>query len=79
MKKLALYAMLTSGLLTLIFAYKVAFVLETDMQFIRASILFFVSEIGLWCLYYIACDYEAIREQDEAKERVLRFFSGNSK
>lgn len=79
MKKLALYAMLTSGLLTLIFAYKVAFVLETDMQFIRASILFFVSEIGLWCLYYIARDYEAIREQNEAKERVIRFFGGNSK
>ena len=79
MKKLALYAMLTSGILTLIFAYKVAFVLETDMQFIRASILFFVSEIGLWCLYYIARDYEAIREQDEAKERVIRFFGGNSK
>lgn len=79
MKKLALYAMLTSGLLTLIFAYKVAFVLETDMQFIRASILFFVSEIGLWCLYYIARDYEAIREQDEAKERVIRFIEENSK
>lgn len=79
MKKLALFAMLTSGLLTLIFAYKVAFVLETDMQFILASILFFVSEIGLWCLYYIARDYEAIREQDEAKERVIRFFSGNRK
>lgn len=79
MKKLALFAMLTSGLLTLIFAYKVAFVLETDMQFILASILFFVSEIGLWCLYYIAHDYEAIREQDEAKERVIRFFGGNSK
>lgn len=79
MKKLALYAMLTSGLLTLIFAYKVAFVLETDMQFIRASILFFVSEIGLWCLYYIARDYEAIREHDEAKERMRRFVEENSK
>lgn len=79
MKKLALYAMLTSTLLTLIFAYKVAFTLETDMQFIRASILFFVSEIGLWCIYYIARDYEAIREQDEAKERVIRFFGGNRK
>nr|DAH87494.1 MAG TPA: hypothetical protein [Caudoviricetes sp.] len=79
MKKLALYAMLTSGLLTLIFAYKVAFVLETDMQFIRASILFFVSEIGLWCLYYIARDYEAIREHDEAKERMRRFIEENSK
>ena len=79
MKKLALYAMLTSGLLTLIFAYKVAFVLETDMQFIRASILFFVSEIGLWCLYYSARDYEAIREHDEAKERMRRFIEENSK
>ena len=79
MKKLALYAMLTSGLLTLIFAYKVAFVLETDMQFIRASILFFVSEIGLWCLYYIARDYEAIREHDDAKERLRQFVEENRK
>lgn len=79
MKKLALYAMLTSGLLTLIFAYKVAFVLETDMQFIRTSILFFVSEIGLWCLYYIARDYEAIREQEEVKKQMIRFVEQNRK
>ena len=79
MKKLALYAMITSGLLTLIFAYKVAFVLETDMQFIRASILFFVSEIGLWCLYYIARDYEAIREQEEVKKQMIRFVEQNRK
>lgn len=79
MKKLALYAMLTSGLLTLIFAYKVAFVLETDMQFIRASILFFVSEIGLWCLYYIARDYEAIREQEDVKKQMIRFVEQNRK
>lgn len=79
MKKLALNAMLTSAILTLIFAYKVAFVLETDMQFIRASILFFVSEIGLWCIYYFARDYKAIREHDEAKERMRRFIEENSK
>lgn len=79
MKKLALNAMLTSGLLTLIFAYKVAFVLETDMQFIRASILFFVSEIGLWCLYYIARDYKAIREQEEVKKQMIRFVEQNRK
>lgn len=79
MKKLALYAMLTSGLLTLIFAYKVAFVLETDMQFIRASILFFVSEVGLWCIYYFARDYEAIREQEEVKRQMIRFVEQNRK
>ena len=79
MKKLALYAMLISTLLTLTYAYKVAFVVETDMQFIRASILFFVSEVGLWCIYYFARDYEAIREHDEAKERMRRFIEENSK
>ena len=79
MKKLALYAMLTSGLLTLIFAYKVAFVLETDMQFIRASILFFVSEVGLWCIYYFARDYETIREQEEVKKQMIRFVEQNRK
>lgn len=79
MKKLALYAMLISTLLTLTYAYKVAFVVETDMQFIRASILFFVSEIGLWCVYYFARDLEAIREHDEAKECMRRFIEENSK
>lgn len=79
MKKLALYAMLISTLLTLTYAYKVAFVVETDMQFIRASILFFVSEIGLWCLYYIARDYEAIREQEEVKKQMIRFVEQNRK
>ncbi|UVK80547.1 hypothetical protein [Escherichia phage vB_EcoM_PD205] len=79
MKKLALYAMLTSALLTLIFAYKVAFTLETDMQFFQASILFFVSEVGLWCIYYIARDYEAIREQEEVKKQMIRFVEQNRK
>lgn len=79
MKKLALYTMLTNALLTLIFAYKVAFVLETDMQFIRASILFFVSEVGLWCIYYFARDYEAIREQEEVKRQMIRFVEQNRK
>lgn len=79
MKKLALYTMLINALLTLIFAYKVAFVLETDMQFIRASILFFVSEVGLWCIYYFARDYEAIREQEEVKRQKIRFVEQNRK
>lgn len=79
MKKLALYAMLISTLLTLTYAYKVAFVVETDMQFIRASILFFVSEIGLWCVYYFARDHETIREQEEVKKRMRRFIEENSK
>ena len=79
MKKLALYAMLISTLLTLTYAYKVAFVVETDMQFIRASILFFVSEIGLWCVYYFARDYEAISEQEEVKRQMIRFVEQNRK
>ena len=79
MKKLALYAMLISTLLTLTYAYKVAFVIETDMQFIRASILFFVSEIGLWCVYYFARDYEAIREKEEVKKQIRLFVEGSRK
>ncbi|WVP99881.1 hypothetical protein UES5b_052 [Escherichia phage UE-S5b] len=79
MKKLALYAMLISTLLTLTYAYKVAFVVETDMQFIRASILFFVSEIGLWCVYYFARDYEAIREKEEVKKQIRLFVEGSRK
>ncbi|AFR51986.1 hypothetical protein ECBP1_0035 [Escherichia phage ECBP1] len=49
------------------------------MQFIRASILFFVSEIGLWCVYYFARDYEAIREQEEVKKQMIRFVEQNRK
>lgn len=79
MKKLALYAMLISTLLTLTYAYKIAFIVETDMQFIRASILFFVSEIGLWCVYYFARDYEAIREKEEVKKQIRLFVEGNRK
>ena len=79
MKKLALYAMLISTLLTLTYAYKVSFVIETDMQFIRASILFFVSEIGLWCVYYFARDYEAIREKEEVKKQIRLFVEGSRK
>lgn len=79
MKKLALYAMLISTLLTLTYAYKIAFVVETDMQFIRASILFFVSEIGLWCVYYFARDYEAIREKEEVKKQIRLFVEGSRK
>lgn len=79
MKKLALYAMLISTLLTLTYAYKVAFIVETDMQFIRSSILFFVSEIGLWCVYYFARDYEAIREKEEVKKQIRLFVEGNRK
>lgn len=79
MKNLALYAMLISTLLTLTYAYKIAFVVETDMQFIRASILFFVSEIGLWCIYYFARDYEAIREKEEVKKQIRLFVEGNRK
>ena len=79
MKKLALYAMLISTLLTLAYAYKIAYVVETDMQFFRASILFFVSEVGLWCIYYFARDYEAIREQEEVKRQMIRFVEQNRK
>lgn len=79
MKKLALYAMLISTLLTLTYAYKIAYVVGTDMQFIRASILFFVSEIGLWCIYYFARDYVAIREQEEVKKQIRLFVEGNRK
>lgn len=79
MKKLALYSMLISVLLTLTYAYKIAFVVETDMQFIRASILFFVSEIGLWCVYYFARDLEAILEREEVKRQMIRFVEQNRK
>lgn len=78
MKKLAIQAMIVSIILVLEFVFSLhnAQSLE-EMFFVVAR--FSACTLGLWCAYYYARDYVAIKEQDEAKERVIRFFSGNSK
>lgn len=78
MKRLAIQAMIISIILVLefVFALHGAQSLE-EMFFVVAR--FSACVLGLWCVYYYARDYVAIKEQDEAKERVIRFFGGNRK
>lgn len=78
MKKLAIQAMIVSIILVLEFVFSLhnAQSLE-EMFFVVAR--FSACSIGLWCAYYYARDYVAIKEQYEAKERVIRFFGGNRK
>lgn len=78
MKRLAIQAIIVSIILVLEFVFSLhnAQSLE-EMFFVVAR--FSTCSLGLWCAYYYARDYVAIKEQDEAKERVIRFFGGNRK
>lgn len=72
MKKLAIQAMIISIILVLEFVFSLhnANSLE-EMFFVVAR--FSACVLGLWCVYYYARDYVAIKEHDEAKERMKRF------
>lgn len=78
MKKLAIQAMIISIILVLEFVFSLhnANSLE-EMFFVVAR--FSACVLGLWCVYYYARDYVAIKEHDEAKERMKRFIEENSK
>lgn len=78
MKKLAIQAMIVSIILVLEFVFSLhnAQNLE-EMFFVVAR--FSACSIGLWCVYYYARDYVAIKEHDEAKERMRRFIEESSK
>ena len=78
MKKLAIQAMIISIILVLEFVFSLhnAQSLE-EMFFVVAR--FSACVLGLWCVYYYARDYVAIKEHDEAKERMIRFIEENSK
>lgn len=78
MKKLAIQAMIISIILVLEFVFSLhnAQSLE-EMFFVVAR--FSACVLGLWCAYYYARDYVAIKEHDEAKERMRRFIEENSK
>lgn len=78
MKKLAIQAMIINIILVLEFVFSLhnAQSLE-EMFFVVAR--FSACVLGLWCVYYYARDYVAIKEHDEAKERMRRFIEENSK
>lgn len=78
MKRLATQAMIVSIILVLEFVYSLhnAQSLE-EMFFIVAR--FSACALGLWCAYYYARDYVAIKEHDDAKERLRQFVEQNRK
>ena len=75
MKKLALYAMLVSITISLIYSFKVYWIIETDFEFYRATFITLVSEIGLWCAYYYARDYESIKAHEERAKHIEQHFA----
>lgn len=78
MKRLAIQAMIISIILVLEFVFSLhnSQSLE-EMFFVVAR--FSACAIGLWCVYYYARDYVAIKEHDEAKERLRQFVEQNRK
>lgn len=66
MKKLSVYAMIASCIVTLIYVIKVQWFIETDVQFWRATATTALAEIGLWCAYYYARDYEACKAHERS-------------
>lgn len=78
MKKLAIQAMIINIILVLEFVFSLhnSQSLE-EMFFVVAR--FSACTLGLWCAYYYARDYVAIKEHDEARERMRRFIEENSK
>lgn len=75
MKKLSIYAMIASILLSAIYAIKLQWFIETDFEFWRATAITGLGEIGLWCFYYYSRDYEAIKAQEEHSKRVTALFT----
>ena len=75
MKKLALYATIVSLIISLIYSFKVYWIIETEFEFYRATFITLVSEIGLWCAYYYARDYEGTKAHEERAKRITQHFA----
>ena len=78
MKKLAIQALIISIILVLEFVFSLHNAQSLDEMFFIVA-RFSACVLGLWCVYYYARDYVAIKEHDEAKERMRRFIEENSK
>lgn len=75
MKKLALYAMIASCIITTIYVIKIQWFVETDLQFWGTTFNTALCEFGLWCFYYYSRDYAIIKEQEER----IKYFEQNLK
>lgn len=78
MKRLAIQAMIVSIILVLEFVFSLHNAQSLEETFFVVA-RFSACTLGLWCAYYYARDYVAIKEHDEAKERMRRFIEENSK
>lgn len=76
MKKLSLYAIIASCIISLIYVIKLQWFVETDIQFWRITATTALSEFGVMCFYYYARDYEAIKAHEEHTKRVMGMFYG---
>lgn len=74
MKKLAICAIVLNLLFSVMYTIKVHLLIETDAEFIRASLTNIISMVGLYCLYYYARDYEACKAHEEHAKRVASHF-----
>lgn len=72
MKKLSIYAILVSIAITLMYSWNITQV-ENILDFSRATSIAFISEIGLWCTYYYARDYEVIKAHETRSKQLNAF------
>lgn len=75
MKKLSMYAMIISIIISLMYSFKVYWVIDTELEFWRATAITLVSEIGLWCAYYYARDYEVCKAHEERQKQLQEFLT----
>lgn len=78
MKRLAIKAMIISIILCLEFVYALHNAQSLEAMFFVVA-RFSACVLGLWCAYYYARDYVAIKEHDDAKERLRQFVEQNRK
>ncbi|UEN68841.1 gp45 [Shigella virus Moo19] len=67
--------MIASCIITLVYVIKLQWFVETDYAFWRITAITALSEIGLWCFYYYARDYEGIKAHEENAKRIARHFT----
>lgn len=79
MKKLALYAIIASCIISLIYVIKLQWFVETDFEFWRVTAITALSEVGLWCFYYYARDYEGIKAHENSAKQLAEFFAEKAK
>lgn len=78
MKRLAIRAMIVSIILVLEFVFSLHNAQSlNEMFFVVAR--FSACVLSLWCVYYYARDYVAIKEHVDAKERLRQFVEQNRK